>query len=124
MKKPLKAGDVYPAHVLRDEYGMNAANRPTIVVNKAEVPEALRPLIPSVERWAIPCDVTRGDYFSQQSDEDIARFWFELEPHVDAIDAWLDDQPEDVDDWPEAAVHFLYALKAHSEAWQPTEEDS
>jgi hypothetical protein len=122
-RPPLKPGDVYPAHVLRDEYGMNTANRPTIIVNKDEVPEALLPLIPYAERWAIPCDVTRGDYFDQQPEEDVAAFWFDVLPHVGAINQWLDSQPKDVTAWPEAAVHFLYLLKAHDDAYQPTEEE-
>jgi hypothetical protein len=122
-KPPLKPGDTHPAHVLRDEYGMNAANRPTIIVNNDEVPEALRPLIPYAERWAIPCDVTRGDYFDQQSEEDIAAFWHDLLPHVEAINRWIAAQPQEVSAWPEAAVHFLYLLKAHDEAYQPTQEE-
>jgi hypothetical protein len=122
-RPPLKHGDVYPAHVLRDEYGMNAANRPVINVDAAEVPESLRDLIPLVERWAIPCDVTRGDYFDHQPEQDIARFWHDVRPRVDSINAWLDAQPQSVQHWPAAAVHFMYFLKAHSEAWQPTDDE-
>src|SRR5687767_3617229 len=118
-RRPLKSGDVYPADVLRDEYGMNAANRPTIIVDQDEVPEALRPLIPLVERWAIPCDVTRGDYFAQQPEEDIASFWYAVLPRVDAINEWLDSLQSS----PTASLHFIYFLKAHSEAWQPTEDE-
>lgn len=123
-RPPLKHGDVYPAHVLRDEYGMNAENRPVISVDASDVPDDLRRLIPLVERWAIPCDVTRGDYFDKQSDSDIAEFWHSVNPYVARIDAWLDEQPEDVGRWPDAAIHFMYFLKAHGEAWQPTEEEA
>lgn len=123
IKRPLKAGDVYPAHVLRDEYGMNAANRPTIVVREEEVPAALRHLIPYAERWAISCDVTRGDYFDHQPETDVAAFWHEVLPHVDAVNQWLDALGDDVGTWPEAGVHFRYLLKAHGEAYQPTEEE-
>jgi hypothetical protein len=123
MRRPLKAGDVYPAHVLRDEYGMNAANRPTIVVREEEVPEDLRHLIPYAERWAISCDVTRGDYFDHQPEADVAAFWHEVLPHVDAVNQWLDALGDDVGTWPEAGVHFLYLLKAHGEAYQPTAEE-
>jgi hypothetical protein len=122
-RPPLKHGDVYPAHVLRDEYGMNAANRPVINVDAAEVPESLRDLIPLVERWAIPCDVTRRDYFDHQPAQDIASFWHDVLPRVQAIKAWLDSQPQSVQHRPAAAVHFMYFLKAHGEAWQPTEDE-
>ena len=73
-RPPLKHSDVYPSHVLRDDYGFNAENRPTIVVVSSEVPEHLVSLIPYVERWGIPRDVTRGDYFDRQSDGHITIF--------------------------------------------------
>ncbi|WP_182871403.1 hypothetical protein [Stieleria mannarensis] len=122
-RKPLEAGDVYPAHVLRDEYGMNAKNRPYFKVVVDDVPERLRKLIPHVERWAIPCDVTRGDYFDQQPEEDVADFYHIALPFREQIRAWLDEQPDDVSEWSDAAVHYMYFLKAHGEAYQPTEEE-
>lgn len=122
MSRPLKEFDVYPSHVLRDEYGMNAANRPTITVNPDEVPESFRPLIPYVERWAIRCDVTRADYFEQQPEADIADFWYHVLPYVKAINLWLDSQPHDLQKWPAAAVHFMYFLKAHCSAYQPDQK--
>ena len=123
-RPPLKAGDIYPSHVLRDEYGMNAANRPVFTVEPEQVPEPLRFLIPSVERWAIPCDVTRGDYFDRQPQADVAAFWFDTLPHLPAIDAWLDSQPERVADWSDAAVHFMYFRKAHGDARQQSAEEA
>lgn len=122
-RPPLKQGDVLPSHVLRDEYGMNAENRPVLRVDPAEVPEDLRHLVPAVERWAIPCDVTRGDYFDKQPEADVAAFWNDVLPFVTRIHEWLDEQSEDVARWPAAAVHYMYFLKAHGEAWQPTEEE-
>jgi hypothetical protein len=122
-RRPLKAGDIHPGHVLRDEYGMNAENRPYFTVNADEVPTPLRELIPLVERWAIPCDVTRHDYFDSQPEEDVADFHRTVLPFTDQINDWLDEQPKNVADWPEAAVHFMYFLKAHGEAYQPTEEE-
>ncbi len=122
-RRPLKSGDVYPAHVLRDEYGMNADNRPYFKVVADDVPKSLRELIPYVERWAIPCDVTRGDYFEKQLEQDVADFYHAVLPFTDQINAWLDEQSDDVADWSDAAVHYMYFLKAHAEAYQPTEEE-
>lgn len=122
-RKPLRTGDIYPAYILRDEYGMNAGNRPTIVVDPADVPEEFHALIPYVERWAISCDVTRGDYFDQQPEEDIAEFWETVLPYVEAINDWLDTQPDDVLSWSDSALHFLPFLKAHAEAVQHTAEE-
>jgi hypothetical protein len=122
-RKPLKVGDVYPTHILRDEYGMNAENRPYFKVVVHDVPEPLRELIPYVERWAIPCDITRHDYFDKQAKEDIVHFYETVLPFRDAINDWIENQPEDVRDWSDAAIHYLYFLKAHDEAYQPTEEE-
>lgn len=116
-KPPLKAGDVYPAEVLRDEYGFNAENRPIISIKTDEVPPEFHALIPYVERWAIPCDVTRGDYYDHQNKDDIILFYETVEPHVDAINEWLDSQPDDVEEWSEAAVHFMYLMKSYCDAY-------
>lgn len=98
--------------MLRDEYGMNAENRPNIKVDASQVPEDLRRLIPLVERWAIPCDVTRGDYFDSQPEADVASFWHEVLPYVERINEWLDEQSADVADWSEAAIHYMYFLSS------------
>lgn len=58
--RPLREGDVYPSHVLRDQFGMNAENRQYFTINENEVPNNLHAVIPIAERWAISCDVTRG----------------------------------------------------------------
>jgi len=102
---------------------MNAENRPYFKVNPDDVPETLRGVIPYVERWAIPCDVTRGDYFDKQPEQDVADFYNAVLPFRDGINAWLDDQPKNVADWSDAAIHYMYFLKAHAEAYQPTEEE-
>ncbi|MBX3184652.1 MAG: hypothetical protein KF915_18630 [Polyangiaceae bacterium] len=115
-RRPLQLYDVVPSHVLRDEYGYNAENRPTIAVDEAQVPEHLRHLIPYVERWAIACDVTRLDYMEKQGEEAVRQFFHDVEPHRRAVDLWLDNQPEDVGAWPEAAVQFMYLLEAHDGA--------
>ena len=116
---PLKPGDVHSAEVFRDVYEFTAESAPKIVVNPHEVPENFRQLIPLVERWAISCDVRRGDYFDKQPDEDIDTFYKTVEPYVDPINKWLDEQDDDVANWSEAAVHFMYFLKSHCDAYTP-----
>jgi hypothetical protein len=115
-RRPLREGDVLPSNVLRDVYGRNAANRPTIRVDPEEVPVRLRHLIPYVERWAIPCDVTRIDYFDAQPAEDVVDLWRAVLPHRDALETWIEGHGHDVRTWPEAVGSFLYLLKAHDEA--------
>ncbi len=114
---PLKPGEVHAAEVFRDVYGFTAESAPKIIVVSDEVPEAFQHLIPLVERWAIACDVRRGDYFDQQSEDEIQSFYTRVEPYVDPINEWLDGQDDDVEKWPEAAVHFMYFLKSHCDAY-------
>lgn len=94
--------------------GFIAENRPTVSLNPSDVPETFHPLIPFVERWAINCDVIRGDYFSKQPQVDVADFYRAILPHLDALNHWLDTPPPS-----EAKLHFLTMLKAHSEATPP-----
>jgi len=122
-KKELKEFDVLPANVLRDEYGFNAENRPQIKVNRAETPVEFHDLIALVEKWAIPCDVTRHDVFEVEGEEAVASFYYKALPFVDGINSWLDSLSDDVTKWSEAAVSFMYFLKAHDEAYQPTDEE-
>jgi len=81
----------------------------------------LRHLIPFAERWAIACDVRRGDYFEKQPEQDIRNSWIAVQPHCEEIDHWLDSLPASTKEWPDAAIHFMYMLKAHSEAIPPEE---
>src|SRR5262249_27047946 len=111
------------ADVLRDDFGLTADARRAVAVNQAEVPKDLRCLIPSVERWAISCDVRRGDYFSRQSKADIAELWHQALPFVERICLWLKSQPADVRQWSDAAGNFSVYLKAHQEAVQQTPDD-
>ncbi len=91
--------------------GLTAENRPTISVLASEVPESFRHFIPVVERWAINCDVTRGDYFSKQPPADIDAFYQTVLPHLDALNKWVDTPPRSA-----AKIYFLTMLKAHGEA--------
>jgi hypothetical protein len=120
---PLKLYDIVTTRDAQELHGCNAEHRPVILVEPSEVPEHLQALIPYAERWAIPCDPTRHDYFDKQPEADITEFYFSVEPHRDLVREWLDSQPYDVRDWPEAAIHFMYMLKAHEEAYQPTPEE-
>jgi hypothetical protein len=53
--------EILPAGELRAKYGLTAENRPTIILDAAKVPPALRPLIPLAERFGINDDLIRLD---------------------------------------------------------------
>lgn len=91
--------------------GATAENRPTVTINRAEVPERFQHLVPHVERWAIGCDVTRGDYFDQQSEADIDEFYHAVLPFREAIDDWVEESPQT-----EAKTYFRIMLAAYCEA--------
>jgi hypothetical protein len=94
--------------------GATAENRPTITVNRADVPEQFQHLIPYVERWAIGCDVIRGDYFDKQPQTDIDDFYETILPHWEALTAWVLESPQT-----DAKLNFMVMLKAYSEAVPP-----
>jgi hypothetical protein len=94
--------------------GWTGENRPTVTVNRSEVPEPFQHLIPYVERWGINCDVTRGDYFDQQPRADIDQFYNAVLPHWDALKSWVDEPPRT-----DAKLNFMLMLKAYSEAVPP-----
>ena len=122
-RKELSIGDVYVTRALRDTFGFTSENLEAINVDPSLVPLRLRPLIEDVERWAISCDVTRADYFAQQSEDEIDAFWRRVNPYIDEIDSWLESLGDDVTLWPSSAVQFLDLLTAHQDAWRPTPEE-
>lgn len=46
---------------MREKYGLVAANRSTLCLNAANVPETLRPLIPYAELWGVGDDLIGDD---------------------------------------------------------------
>src|SRR5690349_15346979 len=55
--------------------GCTAESRTYFDIDAEAVPEQFRPLIPYAVRWAIDCDVRRGDYFDKQPSKDIEEFY-------------------------------------------------
>jgi hypothetical protein len=106
-------GDVGPGSDMQQKYGWFAENRSEIRVERTEVPAELQDLIPYAERWAIRCDVTRGDYFDQQSESDIRDLARTVGRREKEINSWLDSQGSSLT---AAGFHFLYLLSAWSEA--------
>jgi hypothetical protein len=105
--------DIGPARELQQRYGWSGENRPVMRVEESEVPPSLQDLIPLVERWAIPCDITRHDYFAKQSNTEVRELARVVGRREKEINAWLDSTRSK---WPEAAHQFMYLLKAWCEA--------
>ena len=105
--------DVGSADEMQRKYGWYAENRPVIHVEAADVPPQLRDLIPFVERWAIPCDITRQDYLDKQREVDVREFARLVGRRKKEVDAWLASIQGQL---PEAGCQFMYLLKAWCEA--------
>jgi hypothetical protein len=69
--------------------GRTAASRPTITLDPARVPHALRQLIPLAEQWGITDDIIRDDVFRQASASDIRRLRKILRENDGELDKWL-----------------------------------
>ena len=83
-------------------------------VDESRVPEQFRPLIPFVVRWAIDCDIRRGDYFDKQPAKDIEEFYAAVTPHWEALNRWVDEPPREG-----PKIPFAVLLKAYCEAAPP-----
>jgi hypothetical protein len=105
--------DIGPASEMQRKFGWYAENRPVIRVETNDVPPPLRDLIPFVERWAIPCDITRDDYFGKQPEADVREFARVVGRREQEVNAWLNSIQGK---WPEAGNQFLCLLKAWCEA--------
>jgi hypothetical protein len=62
----------------------------TVQLDPANVPEALRPLVPLAETWGIGDDVDRAELIARASTADREAVRTALAPHQARITAWLD----------------------------------
>ncbi|NVJ60086.1 MAG: hypothetical protein HWE27_06845 [Gammaproteobacteria bacterium] len=114
--KKAKEFDIHTNQEWIEEYGFNAENRPIIKVNPNEVPKKFIRLIPYVEKWGIPCDLKRGDFFDKQPQKDIDEFAKVIQEFEEEINEWLDvELNQEFDNVIEAAWQFMYMMKAYSE---------
>jgi hypothetical protein len=76
--------EVLPAGEMRAKYGLTAKNRPSINLDVAKVPAALRHLLPLVERFGVS-----DDLLAKTTTDDLEAMREAVRPHEDAFDAWL-----------------------------------
>lgn len=104
---------------VRDCSAVNIAmpeNPESEIIVAAEVPSHLRDLISLAHRWATPNPHQCDELIEQASTEDLRPFVQTVEQRREAIDAWLDSLPKQVEQWPRAAVSFLYLVRNWNEA--------
>jgi hypothetical protein len=81
--------EILPAGETRAKYGLTAENRPTIHLDVAKVPAALRHLIPLAERFGVSDDLIREDLLAKTTADALEAMREAVRPHEDAFDAWL-----------------------------------
>jgi hypothetical protein len=114
-KKPELYGIYTREQWLRD-FGAGAENYVPPVLDPADVPESVRPLVTVAEIFGIRNDVTRGDFIDKLSDEALRAFCDTMERFKPAYDSFMDSLPKDVKQWSKTAKHFLYLSPAYAEA--------
>ncbi len=87
-ERPIKF-EVLPAGEMRRRYGLTAENRPTITLDPAAVPSALRHLIPLAERFGVEDDLIRADIVAKTPAAECAAMRAAVEAHAKAFDDWL-----------------------------------
>ena len=81
--------EVLPADVMRTKYGLIAENRPRVCLDSANVPEALRHLIPLAERFGISDDLIRADFVGKVDPTELAALRQVVEEYAGPLDDWL-----------------------------------
>jgi hypothetical protein len=88
-EKPNSEFVVLPAGEMRRRYGLTAENRPTITLEPAAVPPALRHLIPLAEHFGVCDDLIRADIVTKTPAAEYAAMRAAVEVCNDAFDDWL-----------------------------------
>jgi hypothetical protein len=108
-KKKSKKDDsfeILPAGEMRQKYDLVSENSPTIKLDPASVPKALRDLIPIAERFGVSDDLMREDLFEKTAESELAKLKRRLEKFEDELDDWLGGSEADGPNFSEAYIAF------------------
>jgi hypothetical protein len=108
-----RIGEIAPASVLQQKYGLYAENRPIIHLNPDRVPSHLRDLIPLAEKWGIGDDIIRMDVEERATDSERRVLVDALKNRYEQINAWLDSA--DAADMTDEMAAFMYLAEAAEE---------
>lgn len=115
----MKVGEILPAGVMKEKYGLTAENRPTIEIDAENVPAHLRDLIPLAEKWGVGDDIIRNDIQEKADESELTEFKNALRGRTDQVTAWLDSfdaEPGTDNPMSEEAGYFMYMLLALDES--------
>ncbi|OJW05432.1 MAG: hypothetical protein BGO49_31005 [Planctomycetales bacterium 71-10] len=111
--------EVLPAGAMRAKYGLTAESRPTIVLDAAKVPAALRRLIPLAERFGVSDDLIRLDILAKSGADELAAMREAVQSQDDAFDEWLAGTEADGPSFSDEYVAFSCLRMAADEARVP-----
>ena len=83
------------------------------VLNRENVPEGLRDLVPLAEMWGIGDDAIRGEIVDAATDEDKRNLAVAMDGKLAVVDKWLDEFPEG--SLTDEAAAFMYLAEAIEE---------
>lgn len=115
----MRVGEILPATVMKQKYGLVAENRPRIEIDPSRVPAHLQDLIPMAEEWGVGDDIIRGDIEQKASEEKKNEFRNTLHGRTAQVTSWLDSFDNDLNSanpMTEEAGHFMYMLEALDES--------
>jgi hypothetical protein len=84
-----KKFEVLPAGAMRAKYGLIAENRHVVKLNQERIPEGLRHLIPTAEKFGISDDLTREDFMAKASKAEVLGLKQLVETYNNLLDVWL-----------------------------------
>jgi hypothetical protein len=108
--------EVLPTGAMRAKYGLTAENRPTIVLDPAEVPAGLLGLIPLAERFGVADDLIRLDVLAKTGADELAAMREAVQSQDDAFNEWLAGPEADGPNFSDAYVAFTCLRMAADEA--------
>ena len=74
---------------LRRKYYKPGEAPPVIRLDRRDVPELLRPLIPLAEKWGISDDILRGDFLAAATAAEIDELKKAVTQQIDLLEEWL-----------------------------------
>jgi hypothetical protein len=81
--------EVGPADYLRRKYKLDRHHRPSLSLNKENVPEDLWPLIPLAERWGVSDSLTRTDIVDHACPDDLRLLKEAVRQFGPQLNSWL-----------------------------------
>jgi hypothetical protein len=88
-EKNKRGVEVAPAGELRKKYGLVAANRPRVNLDKRRVPETLWPLIPDAELVGVSDDLIREDVWNNMPEEQRRDVTARVHAAAEELEKWL-----------------------------------